>query len=877
MKRIKNIGFVIIGVGAMLAVLFFAKSLFIQKNASPMTAGIQNPKKAAMGREDITITFASTMAEGSFYQGIVAAFEEQHPNIHVQVLPYSGEADPAELASQADTILLGSAVSAESSHLYLDLNPLMTADGFNAGDFWKNSLLGCQSGERQAGLPLSLSPNVIFTNKTILAQNNLPDPQPGWTMEAFKNLLSQIPTGSSMPVYSFVDSSPGFILRPATHARLAEGKGINAVASESAWYLELARSGRIGIPSVNIDQDASELIRNQQAAMWAGSLTNLTLDYPGLDYEIGVLPFPVEGDNPTGSNPVSVSCVVISAGTTHQQESWAWLNFLSRNGSAVFDGIPANRVAMENNSTWQSLPAEVQAALSAALENGWYGWVKYDFSQVSKVFSTAIESGNNLAGLLPANFSLADMERQSAAAASTPQAVATPRPTPLPKVEKAENALSATYFADLYTHDINVVKAFADEFNRANPQYFIEIETERVDFENIMSDEYDLENFDCFVAGKYLAANANSARGQDGNIPLYSLDPFLESGGSTLIDDIDPMFLNALRVNGSLYGIPVSINPMLVYYNASLLEELKLEKPGLDWTVDDFWALAQQAAGRKEGVYGYVPFNNSPEYYFSDMNYLRTQGGSAEAKYDAPEAIRLLEFLTPLAKNRALFLTDSGGTRSAMGNYMKRDEMIRFGQGLMWLDYPNMATMPTKQFRNNFEIGVAVYPAEQFLTSLSVNTQYISRKAENPQVCWAWMEFLGKQSQNIFSGVPLKTSLLNSDQWAQIVGEERAAVYRQTMAYLQLNDGLKLYPPSPFNQWWSDALIAVLRDGQDAGIVLKETQRKAQATLDCMQLAGVQWDVISNKEYETAETCAHQIDPDYHNFTELWVIKPYED
>ena len=110
MRRIKNIGFVIIGVGAMLAVLFFAKSLFIQKNALPMTAGIQNPQKAAMGREDITITFASTMAEDSFYQGIVAAFEEQHPNIHVQVLPYSGEADPAELASQADTILLGSAV-----------------------------------------------------------------------------------------------------------------------------------------------------------------------------------------------------------------------------------------------------------------------------------------------------------------------------------------------------------------------------------------------------------------------------------------------------------------------------------------------------------------------------------------------------------------------------------------------------------------------------------------------------------------------------------------------------------------------------------------------------------------------------------------------
>jgi hypothetical protein len=54
--------------------------------------------------------------------------------------------------------------------------------------------------------------------------------------------------------------------------------------------------------------------------------------------------------------------------------------------------------------------------------------------------------------------------------------------------------------------------------------------------------------------------------------------------------------------------------------------------------------------------------------------------------------------------------------------------------------------------------------------------------------------------------------------------------------------------------------------------VLKETQYKAQATLDCMQSAGYSAVLPYEETYEAAITCAHKVDPDYYSMSELWSV-----
>ena len=43
--------------------------------------------------------------------------------------------------------------------------------------------------------------------------------------------------------------------------------------------------------------------------------------------------------------------------------------------------------------------------------------------------------------------------------------------------------------------------------------------------------------------------------------------------GISILDDLDPDLLESVRVDGVLYGIPLSFDPLLVYYNADLLQE----------------------------------------------------------------------------------------------------------------------------------------------------------------------------------------------------------------------------------------------------------------------------------------------------------------
>jgi ABC-type glycerol-3-phosphate transport system substrate-binding protein len=824
-----------------------------------------------------TITFAATTGAVSQYEELITTFESQHLDIRVELLAMDGELPDFErLTSQVDTLVLGSAVSAENSHLFLDLTPLMPNEDFSPDDFWPNSLQGCQSGDKQAGLPVSLHPSLVFYNKNIFDQKNVVYPQPGWDWDTFNNIVQAVSSiNGPEPVYGFVDNSAGFILRPETHALLSANENPAEVGTTLEWYLELARSGEIAIPGVNIDEKNNDLVRGNQTAMWLGTISGFSYDLQGLDFEVGFVPFPTSSSIEIGSNPVSVSCAVVSAGTGYPEASWTWLNFLSRNSVGISSGFPANLAAIEDSSEWVNQTPERQTAIREALQGGWYGWVKYDFTPIAQAFQTSVQSGQRLADLLPTNLSLLALERDIPEVEHTPQAVMVPEPTPLPKTEKAENALSAVYFADPGLHDNRNVQTLAEEFNRANPDYYIEIETERgMDFVNVNSNEYDVKNYDCFLAPAATVSYHLEEINQEGSFVqnIYSLDPFLDLDENSVLSDLDPDLVTLLQVDGSLYGIPQTINPLFVYYNSDLLQELGLEPPNLDWTVEDFWTLAQQAALKKEGVYGYVPYLDRPSYFFSDASYMKIENQSVKADYENPQLVDLLNQLLPLVKDKTFFLYDAGGTRSAMGNYMLRDELIRFEYGLLWLDGIGMSSTPPARDRNDFEIGIAVYPARQVVDPSDISAFFISRHTENPQVCWEWFKFLSQQPNNGFKGIPLKPSILGSENWAASVGEGRATVYRATLSKLQFSSEVSFFPHMPFSQWWTDAIVAILQDGQDMSAVLKETQYKAQVTLDCMQSAGYSAVLPYEETYEAAIACAHEVDPDYYSMSELWSV-----
>ncbi len=544
--------------------------------------------------------------------------------------------------------------------------------------------------------------------------------------------------------------------------------------------------------------------------------------------------------------------------------------YLSQNlppssGSYAF---PAGKQATETGGYLQKMAPETADAVRYGLEHGWYGWLNSDFSSVKAAIDQAIQTGADLAGLLPKDLASENMQIALPGTESSPVVVAPPTSTPAPAtVSKPADALSAVYFADPDLHvSQETVKQLADAFNRAHPDMYLEIATERTDWQGGFFDMYDVTHFDCFAeqGGSLVTWITDPALDFAGKV--LPLDPLIDANSSSWLEEINPALLEAARLDGSHYSLPVAIKPYLVYYNADLLKSLGLKDPSPDWTPQDFWALATQAAALKTGVYGYAPAQVYPlQNFLSDAQLLDFTQTYPDAVIDTPEMLALLQQLQDLAGQSALFPLDTGGTLSNRGNVIEGLNAILSGKVLLWLSQSG----PTYQRQApDFEVKVAAMPVEQTASTADSISLYIARQAQNSQVCWAWFKYLQEQPVNLFQGIPARQAVIDSNVWAATVGEETAAVYRATMAKLKVTPDLLPYPPPPLLQWWNDTLVSVYQ-GKDPAPVLRGTQFKAQAMLDCMKAEGVSPTSPSEEMYTTANACAHQVDPNFHSQTEL--------
>ena len=858
--------------------------LFVFASMILLLPSCENPTQAQVTR----ITFAGYANQSNQYEPLIATFHQQHPTITVQfVAEGSSGSGPSELASLADTTILDSPLSSADSPLFLDLSPLMGSAGFDSSSFWPGALQGCQTGEAAKGLPVSVRPYLIQYNQAAFTQAGLALPQPGWTWEDFKRDAQALSSPKATPPhYGFLENATSLTLGPQIDQALASGAGPQELAARLQWHVDLVRQGEIAGADIAAQQGWATLIKNHQAALWIGTLSSLTNDLQGVDFSVGMAPFPTIAGT-QASNPGDVSCAVISAGTRSPAASFAWIEFLSQ--QAPLDQIsfsaPARMALADSSGYWQQLKPESVPVVKAALEHGWYGWAKPDVAAVAAAIRSASQSGGSLTGALSDALGQSQTQSSTPTEGISPVVIAAPTDTAGP-VTKPANVPSAVYFADPWYHtSFQAVQALADAFNRSHPDMFIEVTDTRPDPNySGMSNMYDATHFDCFASGSgagQILSFQETGTDLDFIGKIYSLDPFLDSSDASWLADLYSPFLEAARSGGHLYGLPVALSAQAIYYNASLLKGLGLAVPQPDWTAQDLWTLATTIAERKPGVYGYVPYYADPLYLLSSASYTRWGQEWPAASFEDPGVVNLLAKLAPLAKSQALFPIDQGGTRSPLGNLPDRDTAVFYGKAGLWSHLIGSTYGMDREGTPNFDVGLAPFPSNQPINLTNGVSLYISRQAKNPQVCWAWLKFLSDQPVNLFQGIPARQSVLASDFWAAAIDPERAAVYRATLPHLKFTEEVHYAPPTPLAQWWSDALAAVMQAGKEPAVVLKAIQFKAQATLDCMAVNGTFHGLTYDQSYQTvsidqissvAESCAHAADPNYHTIEELFKL-----
>jgi len=127
----------------------------------------------------------------------------------------------------------------------------------------------------------------------------------------------------------------------------------------------------------------------------------------------------------------------------------------------------------------------------------------------------------------------------------------------------------------------------------------------------------------------------------------------LIAANATDLSGLYPLAVDAMKLNGQMYGIPQVAHPGRtgLYYLKSVFDNAGLAYPDDTWTYDDLLDAALQLTNADEGMWGYLDPESS---YFSILVDLRAYGGDVinddgtQCPINSPEAVEALKWRSDL-------------------------------------------------------------------------------------------------------------------------------------------------------------------------------------------------------------------------------------
>jgi ABC-type glycerol-3-phosphate transport system substrate-binding protein len=889
-------GFGLLSILLVLAMSACARTPTPGPDGSP-PEGSAVPDQSGVGETGETVvTFAGSEYERSLYEPLIEEFNQQNPSITVQFAPIP-EPEPGEepqdfnytrmLVTTGDTsIMWGTWSLGDSGNIYFrDLGPLMDADpNFDVDDFWSGVLSACQDTDgRILGIPLSITFNGIFYDPEAFRTAGLPEPQPGWTWDEFRQTVTALARSEGgTPRYGFADRSYlyGSILAPLVDQHLVRHDGeidAEALEKELKWYYDLGDAGAMYTPKqvenygMDWEQWQAMFKSKDRPVMWGGYIMESLPGVEDMMYDPDnpysmmafnhdrFLPYPVSEDQAAANTtPVSVTCAAMSAGTTQPRAAWAWLSFLSehrliRNQTDAYEllQMPSRQSLAGSSGYWENLPAGLEEPLRYAVQHAWFGSLyPRSFEIVSQALGDSLTNGTSLVAAV-------DKAKAQMATNPTPTpdtaeiVIATPLPPP-----PADARVIDYYFENYGAPGSGSIKTVIENFTKEHPDIYVKLSREFTGPpEGQDYFEYITEKFDC-LTWYTPSFQYQSPKG------LLDLTALFEAEGPGFTQDFLSEQIEPFRWEGEILGLPAYSQPQIMAYNADLLARRGVEPPDEDWTFDDFIELASRVASTSasDPSYGYI-YNQWENLIIAgrDVDWADLNADPPVAKFNSSEMVSALTWLVDLAKSNTLLVqTDD--------NWMTIEQAISEGRVAFWTaqagNKSNYFYMPGQE--DTMKIGVALMPAmppSDEINYYSSNIgHFISKSSEDPQACWTWLKYVSEQP-NLFPGVPARRSVAESPAWEAYVGAEDAAVYRLA----QERTPPVTEPPAynqtawPFYQWRGVAITAILK-GEDIKETLDEAQRKADVYSACIQGAAAPG-VTEEKVQEQVTTCLKQADP----------------
>lgn len=754
-------------------------------------------------QEPVVISFAAPELISNTMSETLAQFEAENPDIRIHIVNtdepfYSQDTEAylgsmAEYASEADVLTLSDnslSIEATRAGYLLDLAPLIRADAtFNENDIYPAMWQSFQWDGGIWALPVAGDLVTLVYNPAAFDAAGLAYPDELWTFDDFENavraLAERNPDGTvaSSGFLNLLDGLPLLLMSNAGQGTYDPFMFGNAVQLNTPAYADLLTrwqqlqsEGFVGNTGNNSLFDVPLLIG---PSLLAGS------SLPGLQAEqrqLAVIP--------GGRTGLSISAIGISAGTQHPEAAYRLASYLTQSidaANAFLNPLPARRslAGIESQSEdddnniflqFASIPPEliplVQEGFDRAIpfsETLFSGYLNTAFNQMQEENINAATALQNAEVEALDALAYADAQRgQTIIAVAPPPTLAPLAPGQIEITFGIQSFINPLPNADDW-------QAVVDEFVANNP------DIGRVTLDVVTpfggGDLADIaEETDCFYQASNIVPQADLSL-------LLSIGPLLASDASIPPDDFAGNSLSLMERAGQLWGVPLHIQPQVMWYNEALFQQAGAFPPYAGWTAGDFESAlrtlsfimppdeapfeSQEFSGSHLlpliAAYGGLPI----DYRTNPVSIDFTSTDSVEAIRQVLDLARegLIDY-TPLVTGGGGFTFTIGGNEEfSVPLYSQTLSILSFLTGGDNLN--NGYTM------TSFPTGSRYTPL-----AYSVGGAHISANTPHVEACYRFISRL-TQAPELFNGMPARRSQLNNPALIASQGPTAADFYRE--------------------------------------------------------------------------------------------------